>query len=366
MEELFRYFLRLGATGFGGPIALIGLMEKHFVRKTKSITDVDFQRYVASAKLFPGPLATLIAVRIGHASHGWKGGMLAGIGLILPAFLMIIALSEFFFQSRTTPSVIWSALITGLNLGGLTLSAMAAFRFARPLVSPNTAFYFLISGILTYLHPSHEIYFLIGCGILSLLHHRFKHLVFEGASIFLIPLFLESLKASLFTFGSGIAIVPALKAAYLDQHHWVTNNDFLTSLSLGQMTPGPLVIFNASLGHQVAGISGAIFASLGTFLPTFVFGILLMPVFERKLLQAPLLKTFFAGMLPAVGGAIIGSVIRLCLYAFENGDAGIDSIRILMFIFLLALGLIKDPHSLIIILSGGVLAVGASLAGIIQ
>jgi chromate transporter len=367
VKSLLAYFLKIGSSGFGGPIALIGMMEDHFVRNQKTVPAEDFRRYVAAAKLFPGPTSTLIAIRIGQSFQGWRGGLIAWLALISPAFVMVIGLSTLYSQTRSLPSGWWNDLTIGLNLGGLALSVLASIRFAKPLLESDTWFYFVASGTLTFFYPQQEIFFLLGCGILAILHQRFKHLLLEASATFLvIPLFLESFKASIFTFGSGIAIVPVLKATYLDQHQWISHETFLTGLSVGQMTPGPLVIMNSFLGHQAGGLSGAIAATFGTFLPTLIFGIVLMPAFERKLLNAPLLKSFFRGMLPAVGGAIIGSVVRLCLMSFSSASGDLSAPRILMLLALVTIGWIRNPHALILLLGSGALVTGASLAGLVS
>ena len=362
MKALFRYFLKIGISGFGGPIALIGMMENHFVRQTKTLSDHDFRRFVAAAKLFPGPTATLIAIRIGNHLKGISGGLVAGFALIFPAFLMILVLASFFQESKNISTPLLHALLSGLNLGGLALSVIAAVMFAKPLIHAQSIFYLVASGVLTFFHPQNEILFLMSCGFLSLLHFHFKGRLLEAGSGILFLLFKESLQSSLLTFGSGIAIVPVLKAVYIDHYQWVTPSEFLTALSFGQMTPGPLVIFNAFLGHQVAGTNGAMSATLGTFTPTFVFGLFLMPLFEKKILDAPLLKAFFEGMIPAVGGAILGSVARLCLFALVPENQSVPEFQALVFAALLGVGAWKRSlHPFFILLLGALLTVAEFL-----
>jgi len=360
VNKLFVYFLKLGTTGFGGPIALLGMMEDHFVSETGEITDQDFHQYVSAAKLFPGPLATLVAIRIGYQLNGKIGGIVAGLCLILPAFFMIIVLAHFFGNSLNANGSWSSNVFIGLNLGGLALSSLAAIRFARPLIATQTLLYLVGTGVLTFFYPKEEIFFLLGCGISALIFHRFKNIVFDVSSSILALLFFESLKASLLTFGSGIAIVPVLKAVYIDQYHWVSNSDFLTALSFGQMTPGPLTILNAYLANQIASFPGAVIATTGTFLPTFIFGVYLMPIFEKKLLAAPALKVFFQGMLPAVGGAIIGSVLRLVLFAVEDNQGVFSWAQVLPLVFLIGLGLKVKVHPIALLLLGAVLSLGIS------
>lgn len=361
MKDLAKYFLKLGSTGFGGPIAMIGMMEQHFVHREKSVSEVDFRRYVAAAKLFPGALATLIAIRVGFEKKGRWGGFIAGFCQVFPAFLIVLALSHYLIAAKENSNPIFSMLFTGLNLGGLALSTVAAFRFSLPLISSQTFFYFFATALLTFFYPREEIFFLLACGGLSLLYHRYRNHVFEVSTILLSAIFYESFKASLFTYGTGIAMVPVLKSVYIDHYHWITESDFLTGLSVGQMTPGPLIIFNTFLAKQVAGIPGAIAATFGIFIPTFIFGLWIMPAFEKKLINTQSLKIFFSGMLPAVGGAIAGSVIRLCMFALKDGPN-----HILLFALLIGIAYFSKLHPIAILFTSSLLTVLGFLVGIIQ
>jgi len=364
--QLFKFFLKLGSTGFGGPIAMIGMMEQHFVQNEKSITKEDFQQYVAAAKLFPGPLATLVAMRIGLQLQGKPGAIIAGFFQVFPAFLMILFISHFMLGAKSNSNDIFHHLFLGLNFGGLALSVVAAIRFVKPLINTQSLFYLFGTAVLTYYYPKEEIYFLLACGFLSLIYLRFKNVVFEASTVILSALFFESFKASLFTFGSGLAIVPVLKSIYIDQYHWVTESDFLTALSFGQMTPGPLVILNTYLGNQVGQLPGAVLATTGTFMPTFIFGLWVMPYFQKKLLNNPILKDFFSGMLPAVGGAILGSVLRLCLFAVKDEPGTISLNHTLLLCMIIALALKSKLHPIFILIIGSALTVLGFLAGIIQ
>ncbi len=189
MIELSKYFFKLGSTGFGGPIAMIGMMEQHFVRDVKTLTDEEFKRFVATAKLFPGPVASLVAIQIGVRLQGKKGGLVAGLLQVLPAFFIILFLSHFMVGAKNNSNVIFSQVFTGLNFGGLALSVVAAIRFSNPLLSTQSLIYMLGTAILVYYYPREEIYFLVACGMLQLIYHRFKNHLFEASSVVLIPLF---------------------------------------------------------------------------------------------------------------------------------------------------------------------------------
>ncbi len=358
MKELILLFTKLGVTGFGGPVALIGYMEEECVRRRHWLSASEFHKTVAVAKLFPGPLATLIAVRIGCMRAGNWGGFFAGFCLIFPAFLMVLGLSHALdlMDRYSNLNPLW----TGLNLGALAVSFKAVWQLSRPLVYPRQLRISVlitligINAVFTYLDPRHEVLFLIASGTLGIVFQRILNT--KGMKEAFTPLlgllvFYACIKASFFTYGSGIAIVPMLKAAFVDQHHWIREQDFLRGLTLGQITPGPLIIISTYLGFVMGQTQGAMIATLGTFMPTFILGIFVAPTAERKLLQNETVHLFFKWMLPAVSGAILGSLIRLSQFSVQ-----MEWSRIMILVVLIALVFKSKTHSLVILLTGGFLA----------
>jgi chromate transporter len=321
VKELAKIFLKLGSIGFGGPIALIGMMDSEFVQKRNRISPARFQQFVAVAKLFPGPLATLVAVRIGKELHGKRGALIAGFCIIFPAFLMVIALSLTLKKLELIGFL--NQFWLGLSLGALAVATQATIQLSKPLFKSTLMTHEQIwlvlfaTGILTFLFPRWEAAFIVGSGLMGLLHQQIQkaRLREMGSFLILAVLFYSCFKASVFTFGSGIAIVPVLRTVFIDQHHWVSNEDFLKGLTLGQITPGPLVIVSTYLGFITASFAGATFATVGTFFPTFMFGMFVMPALESKILSSEKLKYFFAWLLPAVCGAIFGSLLRLMQFS---------------------------------------------------
>ncbi len=318
MSEIIRLFLKLGAIGFGGPIALIGFMEEECVHKKKWISHETFQTFVAVSKLFPGPFATLVAIRIGRERGGTKGGIAAGVGLILPAFILILILAS---ATKTLDSFPFlNPFWLGLTIAALVVAAQATVNLTKPLFKYKklgTAHLLVLicfAGVLTYLYPRLEAVFIFLAGFAGLFS---KYILprmrpREVGSIGLLGvLFLSCFRASLFTFGSGIAIVPVLKTLFLDQYHLISSEQFLKGLTLAQITPGPIVILSTYLGFVTEGVVGAIVTTVGTFLPTFIFAIFIIPRVEQTLLQNEKLQVFFSWLLPAVCGAIFGSLVRL-------------------------------------------------------
>ena len=304
MKEILTVFLRLGTFGFGGPVAMIGYMEEECVHRRKWMSAHEFHKTVAVCKLFPGPLATLIAIRLGTHKAGRLGGALAATCLILPAFLMILGLAQVTSITESMPALV--PLWAGLTVGALAISFLAVVQLSKPLFLNRhlpmltLISLILINAVLTFYDPPHEALYLIATGFLGIAFTWIKTKsrtfeLFSGAVAF--TLFYSCVKASFLTFGSGIAIVPVLKAVFVDEHHWISNDTFLKSLTLGQITPGPLVILGTYLGYVILGFAGAVITTVGTFLPTFFLGLFVVPAVEKKLLQNETLQIFFHWLL---------------------------------------------------------------------
>ena len=360
MKELIVIFLKLGALGFGGPVAFIGMMEEECVRKRKWLSIEEYQKLISVSKIFPGPLATLVAVRIGKIRNGNWGGIIAGICVISPAFLLIFSLSA--LMSSLEKFAFLNSFIVGLTLAAISISIFAVASLNKPLFKPGalhrwpTIIILTVTSLLTFRFPTQEIFFILGFATLGLLLNLIKDRYYcsrEAASpILLLALFKTCFKASIFTFGTGIAIVPVLRTAFIDEHHWITNHEFLKGLTLGQITPGPLVIVSTYFGLVAAGTLGAIVCTLGTFVPTFILGLWVIPKVEKTILNSEKLKHFFLWLIPAVCGAILGSLGRLTLYSIVIHDQWLWNRLILVFALAGIMVLFKT-HALKILLIGG-------------
>jgi chromate transporter len=364
VKELIKTFLKLGALGFGGPIAMIGYMDTECVRKRKWLTEDEYSKIVAVAKLFPGPLATLISIRIGKKLHGTKGGIVAGICMIFPAFLMLLTLAV---TAKSLDRISFlNHFWMGLALAALAVAVEATMHLTKPLFKPghsplsHRTLYSVIAitSVLTFIFPKAEAVFIIGAGLFGLLQENIlkNRGVREVASFaLLMVLFFSCFKASIFTFGSGIAVVPALKTIFIDQLHLISNQDFLRGLTLGQITPGPLLIVATYLGYASAGFLGSVATTVGTFFPAFIFGTYVMPKAESWILGSEKLQAFFAWLLPAVCGAIFGSLLRLMLFSVVVNQQVMWA-RVGLTALLLFLVLKYKLSPLKIFLLGGVLA----------
>jgi chromate transporter len=327
----YAYFLRLGATGFGGPIALAGFMQRDLVEQRHWISRQDYLDGLALAQLAPGPLAAQLAMYLGYVRAGVVGATIVSLCFVLPSFLMVWALSIAYVRFG---GLSWmEALFYGVGAAVIAIIARSAYKLTRLtlggdatlwgiaiIVAVTTAWtqreiiwLFLVAGLLTATLASWRAARRSGEGDGVPLAAIFA-LVLPAAAIPLVPslsnIFWLFAKAGAFVFGSGLAIVPFLYGELVDTHRWLNDRQFLDAVAVAMITPGPVVITVAFIGYLVAGPWGMTAAALGVFLPVYLFVVLPAPYFRRHRSQ-PLIKTFVAGVSAAATGAIAGAAYVL-------------------------------------------------------
>lgn len=301
--EVFKYFIRLGLLGFGGPLALVGSMQKDLVENKRWMSTSDFNATFALIKAMPGPIAFMTAVTLGRARAGFFGATIAAIALNFPAFCLMIIFSIFF-------SSISSFQATKFLMVGMQVSALGViFGSLKGLIRQHITdlFFWLmiaVSGLINFFHPSLEPVIILSFGLLMVLIR--KKVLHELGSLILV-----CFKAGALVFGSGLAIVPMLQHDVVEKYHWLTQSEFLDALAFGQMTPGPVVITATYVGHKVAGLSGALFATLSIFAAAFFHMTTWFPYVTQKLRGKSWVKDFTYGAIAAVVGPIIVAVIKL-------------------------------------------------------
>jgi chromate transporter len=338
LGQLILYFLKLGTIGFGGPAALVGYMRKDLVEDGQRIDERTYNLSLALAQIMPGPLAAQTAIAIGYFQGGMLGATLVGLAFIVPSFLMVLALSWLYV---TFGGLSWmQALFYGIGAVVIAIIAMAAYRLARgtnkrdPVLwgifgvmlimtawsQAELAALFILAGLLVvYLRawPGRRAGLLItAAGALMILGIwgmetfllRVDTMANHDSVLGQILLFFT--KAGAFVFGSGLAIVPFLEQGVVHELGWLTDHQFLDAVAVAMITPGPVVITVAFIGYLVAGTAGAIVASIGIFLPVYIFTIIPAPWFLRHR-ENPQLQAFAAGATAAASGAIAGAVIVL-------------------------------------------------------
>src|SRR5438270_1575777 len=323
------YFLKLGCIGFGGPIALVGYMQKDLVEDRKWISQEDYLNGLAFSQLAPGPLAAQLAMYLGSVRAGLVGATLVGAAFILPSFLMVLAIGKAYLSFGGTRII--SALFYGIGAAVVAIIARSAIKLIRTSVKKDKLLWviFLVLGLSTAITEKEIVLLFLAGGLFVMIARTdFSAWRQQRSSCFFIPsgigvfgasgsLFLFFLKSSLFVFGSGLAIVPFLHGGVVQEHHWLTETQFLDAVAVAMITPGPVVITVAFIGYLVAGFGGACIAALGVFLPVYLFVVLLAPVY-KQFSDNVQVRAFVQGVTAAATGAIAGAVVVLGRHSIRD------------------------------------------------
>ena len=331
--QLALYFVKLGTIGFGGPVALVGYMYRDLVERRRWIGDEDYREGLTLAQLMPGPLAAQLAMYLGYVDYRIMGATVAGVVFVLPSFLMVIAIGWAYLRFGGLPWM--QAVFYGVGAAVIGIIAISACKLTTKNIGRDKLLWaiYLATAAFTVWSESESVWVFLGGGVLVWLV-RFPPKRWLGKSVLpalvavtphgvstppfasaFDPALLAQLgaffaKAGAFVFGSGLAIVPFLYGGVVHDHQWLTERQFVDAVAVAMITPGPVVITVGFIGYLVAGLPGAVVASVATFLPCYLFTILPAPYF-RKYGKRPALVAFVDGVTAAAIGAITGAVIVL-------------------------------------------------------
>lgn len=326
--QLVLYFLRLGAMGFGGPVALVGYMRRDLVEQRGWITEADYKEGLALAQLAPGPMAAQTAIYLGYVHYRILGATLAGIAFVLPSFCMVVVLGWAYSQFG---GLSWmQAVFYGVGAAVIGIIAISAHKLTTKCIGKDKLLWaiFLVLASVTVITESEIAWLFLAAGVVTWLWRAPPKRWSGGGLAAALPVdmaqtgsFMATLdwslltqigvffaKAGAFVFGSGLAIVPFLYGGVVTEHHWLNEKQFVDAVAVAMITPGPVVITVGFIGYLVAGFPGACVAALATFLPCYLFTIIPAPYF-KKYGKLPAIVAFVDGVTAAAVGAITGSVI---------------------------------------------------------
>ncbi len=326
--DLVRYYLRLGALGFGGPVALCGQMEKELVEERKWVTKAELREGIAVCQSLPGPLAIQVGIFISYLRGGFWGACAGGWAFILPNFVIVAALGALYVHFGDLPPV--RAIFYGVSPAVIALIVYSCYRLARlgmedfmqgaiavaclvvtAVVQAEVALLFIVSGIIGVLYygtlarPKRMPYLPL-VAALPLSVGASKSL----SGWLLGKLFVFFLKAGSLTFGSGLVIVPFLEKGLVQQTGWLDERQFLVAVAMGMLSPGPVVITATFVGYLVAGFWGSLVSTIGIFLPSFLLVLIVAPIMIRHRAN-PNVQGFVKGAYAAAIGTILGASILL-------------------------------------------------------
>lgn len=333
LRGLAAYFLRLGATGFGGPVALANHMHRDLVEQRGWISEAEYQDGMAVATVCPGPLAYQLGVYCGFVRFGVRGALAAALCFAAAPFLIVTVFAALYSSFAgswalrglfygVAPVIVALILKASWQLGRKTLKADAlAWTFAAiaasvtVLLQKELALLFIAAGFLGSLwwsrkRPTTPAPAPKTAGALLALGG-------SGLQAPALKLFVFFFKTGLLVFGSGLVIAPFLKAYVVDEYHWLTDRQFLDAVAVGMITPGPVVITATFVGYLLDGLAGAGAATAGIFAPSVLLTVVAAPVL-RRYRQNPYVQGFVKGVVAAVVGALLGTTVLVARAAIGD------------------------------------------------
>lgn len=364
--ELTRFFLWLGTAGFGGPIALVGAMDRTLVHERGWVSRQEFADGLAFCQLAPGPLAAQLAIYIGWLKGGVRGATAVGVAFIGPSFLMVLALAVLYQRSG---GMTWlQGAFYGIGAAVIAVIARSAVKLARSTLGRDGLLWvlFTVSAVVTVWTESEIVWVFLIAGLIAVVGRGWSALRARALSLaVMLPSSVSSVlpvaadtvtaatvfayfaAAGMFVFGSGLAIVPFLHAGVVVQHGWLTERQFLDAVAVALITPGPVVITVAFIGYLIAGLTGATAAAIGVFAPVYVITVLLAPHYQR-LKSNRSVGAFVEGVTAAATGAIAGAAVVLGRRAIVDGTSILIAVTVLALLMLPR----RIPEPLVILAAG--------------
>jgi chromate transporter len=351
IRDLVGYFLHLGTLGFGGPVALCGLMERELVQERSWLTKQEMRDAIAVSQSLPGPLAIQVGIFAAYLRGGFWGAWAGGWAFILPNFLIVAALGALYVHFG---GLAWmTAVFYGVSPTVIALILHSCWRLSKLGMEDWLQWVIAAAcfGVTIALQAEVAILF-IGAGIIGILYYgsifRRHGQPPSTAGMALIPLgvvtakpatvstlgqlFTFFFKAGSLTFGSGLVIVPFLEKGLVQQTGWLNGREFLFAVAVGMLSPGPVVITATFVGYLVAGFWGSLLATVGIFLPSFLLILFVAPILIRHR-ENPNVQGFVKGAYGAAIGTILGACVLLSKIAIGDWLTALIAIGSLVVLF---------------------------------
>lgn len=343
LAELARLFLKLGVIGFGGPAAHIALIEDEVVQRRQWLTRDEFLDYVGATNLMPGPNSTELAIQIGRDRAGWPGLLVAGACFILPAAVIVTLLAWGYGRFGQLPDVV--AVLSGVKAVVIAIVLQALWRLGRTAIKSAWLGLLALASAVAALAGVHELVVLLGAAVVAaavstadrggpasaagiiapssgtaapVISAAALGSAAVAAPVSLLPLFGVFLKIGSLIFGSGYVLLAFLRADFVERLGWLTEQQLLDAVAVGQITPGPVFTTATFIGYLLSGVPGAAVATLGIFLPAFAFVAVSGPLVRR------IRQSRIAGA--ALDGVIVASLALMAVVTWQLGRAAIVDI----------------------------------------
>ncbi len=360
--------VKLGFIGFGGPAAHIAMLRDEVVHRRRWLSEERFLDLLGVTNLIPGPNSTEMVMHVGHVRAGWRGLVLAGAGFILPAATIVLALAWMYERYGSTPA--GEGLMYGIRPVILAIVAQALIGLTRTAVTTRLLAVVGVATFLLYLAGAHELLLLFGAGLVVTLARgaggagRSAAALVPAAGVPALAavspapfgfgtLFLTFLKIGAVLYGSGYVLLAFLQRDFVDRLGWLTQEQLLEAVAVGQVTPGPVLTTATFIGYLLGGMPGAVLATIGIFLPSFLFVAAVGP-FVGRLRNSPR----FAALLDGVSVAAVALMAAVTLQL--AGSAIVDPLTLLLALLAALLLVRYRPNSAWLVLGGGLLGIAVS------
>jgi chromate transporter len=370
LAELALLFLRLGATAFGGPAAHIAMMRDEVVNRRKWLTEEHFLDLLGATNLIPGPNSTEMAIHLGWGRRRWSGLIVAGVCFILPAMVITCVLAWAYVRFGKLPEALW--LLWGIKPVVLAVVVQALWALAPTAVRTWPLRILGVGAIAASVLGVHELLILFGSGTLVALlqvgQRRAGSLrqilpivpAAAGASVMsavtLPGLFWVFFKIGSVLFGSGYVLLAFLRADLVQRLHWLTEAQLIDAITAGQVTPGPVFTTATFIGYLLSGPWGAVVATVGIFLPAFIFVAISGPLVPR-LRASPTAGAF-------LDGVNVASLALIAVVTAQLGRAAVVDLTTALLGLISAVALLRFRlNSIWLILGGATVGVGVHLVG---
>jgi chromate transporter len=369
LRELARLFLKLGTVAFGGPAAHIAMMQDEVVDRRDWFSRQRFLDLVGATNLIPGPNSTELAIHIGYERAGWAGLLVAGSSFILPAMFIVMGFAWAYVEYGSTPT--GEALLYGVQPVVIAIVAHALARLAPTAARSLLLRGVVVAAIALFLVGVNELLILFGLGLLVMVLQgtaRFgfgaPHLFFplplavlakdSDSAVALDHLFLVFLKIGAVLYGGGYVILAFLQNDFVERLGWLTQQQLIDAVSVGQVTPGPVFTTATFIGYVLKGVPGALLATLAIFLPSFVF-----VAVSHRYIERMRSSRWFSGLLDGINAAAVGLMGGVTIQLAR--EAIVDAITLIVAVVALLLLMAARINSAWLILAGGALGLAIEL-----
>ncbi|PYN38534.1 MAG: hypothetical protein DME01_01180 [Candidatus Rokuibacteriota bacterium] len=344
-KDIAAQLLKIGATAYGGP-AIMGVMQAELQEKRGWVSKERFVEGLSLVNMLPGATAAQLSIFLGYARGGWWGGLLGGLCFVLPGFFVLLVLTMGYVAMGVTP-VLRGALY-GLGPVVMGIYLVAVYRLGKAAMNTRAQVVIAVAAAMAALASPLGVagILLLAGGVGLWLFHSRKlgvtvlvslvaslavvHIVARSVSVpgavtapgdppaaSLLPLAAFLVKVGALTFGGGLTMIAFMQEQLVSQFHWLTPQEFIDGLALGQFTPGPILMVAAYVGYKIAGVTGAVVGGAAAFLPSFVMMLAILPTFDR-VRRLVWTRAALRGIAPAVIGVLAVSLVRLAPYALPD------------------------------------------------